>query len=137
MEIVIILAWVFTMTMVYIALKQSKKRFDHKCDLVALEPLNDSDIRKAINNLSSSNEESKLVPCSECGSPVYKGKAKKVIQSFYHEEELYYCNQHAPKYDRVDAYFGIGPTFYVNRMQVDKDGTPIGYKKIKDKNPKK
>lgn len=73
------------------------------------------------------------VSCETCGCLIEKCNAMFVISmNKYHNGSTYpifysyYCNVHAPKYDRL---------FYndkkLRELEVDDNGEPVGYKKIK------
>jgi hypothetical protein len=67
--------------------------------------------------------------CSTCGCYIEETRAQKVecarlLQTVY----LYYCVEHRKPYGRMQTWDG---KFFAT-IEVDEDGTPIGYKKVKN-----
>jgi hypothetical protein len=68
------------------------------------------------------------------GYLIRKDEAKKVIEKKNSlgekEKTLWYRKENAPKYDFANSYLSWGSicqNYYKNNVQVNKDGTPIGY----------
>lgn len=73
------------------------------------------------------------VKCEECKLYTDKSDAQKVKETntrYYEQAEIYYCKAHKVPYDECFTN-RAGLCFYFKRMEVDKDGTPLGYKKLK------
>ena len=79
------------------------------------------------------------VKCEECRLYTDKSDAQKIkkTRTYSHPfgaysktKEIYYCKSHNVPYDEC---FGdaTDTLFYFKHMEVDKDGTPVGYKKLK------
>ena len=77
------------------------------------------------------NEE--YVECDSCGHIVSKKRAQTVKMGGYGGYEIVRCELHKLPYD--ERLCGFGWYCYFKRMEVDEEGTPIGYKKIET--PKK
>lgn len=77
----------------------------------------------------------KYVKCETCKCLLNKNDAQEVRKvpffSFKGDEYIYFCGSHKKSYDEIIE------TWYDNKyyahMQVDKEGNPIGYKKIEVK----
>ena len=79
------------------------------------------ELRNGISNTEIKLKELSLdniIFCEECGVIVKKDKAKCVD---YCGGEEYYCDRHAPKYDRVEIDEN-GTNYYKNNVEVDKNG---------------
>ena len=76
------------------------------------------------------------VKCEECKHWVDKYDCSDVDYNVAHSfmypirEKLYYCPEHTKPYSRKTDY-SCSDTKYFKEIEVDKDGTPLGYKKIK------
>lgn len=69
-----------------------------------------------------------VVPCDGCYCLLFRKDAKEVS---WFGDTNYYCNNCKPPYDGA-----MDGNFYRNHVAVDKNGEPIGYKKINKKNAK-
>lgn len=95
-----------------------------------------------------------IVPCEDCKCLMYKKHAQEIDYIFKwnlapsEESKRYYCPNHKKNYDsQVDGHDGhdgyrsfYSPfsetvdydcSTYFKEMQVDENGEPVGYKKIK------
>lgn len=69
-----------------------------------------------------------VVSCKTCKCLLMKSNAPKVdILGRFHSIE-YFCEVHKPAYQERFLFINCG-TFF-GRVQMDEDGTPVGYKKI-------
>lgn len=73
------------------------------------------------------------VKCKECKCWLDKYDAQVVsvqlgLYSTFKDEE-YYCNTHRKPYKKVICR--VDKDIFIEEIEVDKDGEPIGYKKIK------
>lgn len=83
--------------------------------------------KKLLTELKS--ELRKFKYCEECGVAVHNNKIKEVIV-YRHldgmiEEFEYYCDRHAPKYDKVVEATLIDKRFFWGNKEVDKNGKLI------------
>ena len=83
--------------------------------------------RKRIEDLErDSLLKGNIVFCEECGVAVKADKAKEVFIGRYLNGSAgdveYYCDRHAPKYDKVIESDDKNYYFYKNNVEVDKKG---------------
>jgi len=72
------------------------------------------------------------VKCYECRHWIDKSDAQKVEASGFYDGDRWYCQLHKKPYSRVRTYaFADLATRFFGEVEMNKDGTPIGYKKIK------
>jgi len=70
------------------------------------------------------------VSCEECKCLIHKDDAQKVkYRDGYCTLDNYYCGEHNKPYNEIRAY-DITNVRYYGEIQMELDGTPIGYKKI-------
>lgn len=82
-------------------------------------------------------KQEELVECEKCGCLIKKETAQEItiwmqfipIDSDRYE---YYCKFHEKQYDIMDnrTNYPILIKYYKRRMEVDRDGIPVGYKKV-------
>ena len=74
------------------------------------------------------------VKCEECKCLLEKRDAQEVdFRAFMVDSQNYYCEVHRKPYSSVTDFVGKK---YFGEVEMDKDGTPIGYVKIQG-NPEK
>lgn len=76
------------------------------------------------------------VKCAECRCFLEKGDAYKVTESsgfwiYGSRETKYYCLEHRKPYSRMNVWRD-GCSYY-GEIQMNEDGTPVGYVKAKKK----
>lgn len=73
---------------------------------------------------SKPKSEPDTVMCYQCGHIIAKERAYAVCVN---GSSIWYCMEHRPAYDEKFYTYGLGGPAYYRRMQVDRDGIPIGY----------
>lgn len=71
----------------------------------------------------------KTVSCSNCKCKIDKKDAQKIAVTSFPRIDCYYCGKCEKPYDSFLLASFLPPRFY-KKMEVDKNGEPIGYKKI-------
>lgn len=81
----------------------------------------------------SKSPEPETVDCYRCGVILLKSRATKVMAGAgWHKSPVWFCDAHKPAYDEWEVVYINGADHslaYYRRMEVSKDGTPIGYVK--------
>jgi hypothetical protein len=80
-------------------------------------------------------EVEEVVKCEDCGCLIALHDAQIVkVRSPYLDFKEYFCRTHRKKYGRKTIFDQPGDTnCYFGEVKMDREGTPIGYKKINDK----
>jgi hypothetical protein len=82
------------------------------------------------------NEEKEYFVCQACRGFFFKTAKHTVVSSYgssTKEERHHYCKACKPSYDHIQV--GIDDRYF-RKVEVAKDGTPIGYQPIKAKGAK-
>lgn len=78
-----------------------------------------------------------IVPCEDCKCLMYKKHAQEIDYIFKwvfapsKESKRYYCPNHKKNYDSQVYGHDSYRSLYFKEMEVDENGEPVGYKKIK------
>ncbi len=108
----------------------------HKKDIDTLKERVDKLDKRAVHD---------CVPCGECGVIVLKSHAHKIKDNRrWRDEPPYYCQEHAPPFDRIEDdthtegdAFVITLRYYRDNVEVDTQGKPINKPAKKRGRPKK
>lgn len=79
------------------------------------------------------NELSNVVSCEECKCLIDKNDAQVVEQTDLHTSKIYFCGKCRKSYSKIEIPFFLQdcPIRYYAKIEVTKDGEPVGYTKNK------